>query len=198
MLTRVLIILACVVVFINGCNSLISQVAGTHRLRSYTIEEVEYEGVGDADYVEIRGGWQTGDFLYGEPRRESQRGIVQYPVVSEFRYRKRQGGENIPLSLVAWRAEFDPPCVAADSCAPVREVVLRGLVRRVPPRGDRLEALPDLGYELTDYAVFVEAGRQPLAWYWNTLMMAGALALALGIEWWHARKKSKTTKQQSI
>ena len=183
MLTRVLIVLVCVVVFITGCNSLVSQLTGTHRLRSYSMEEVELAGVGDADYVEIRGAWQTGDFLYGEPRKEDQRGIIQYPLLSEYRLQEYEKGGPVPVRVIAWEAEFDPPCLADTSCAEKQEVVLRGLVREVPDRGNRLSALDDHGYQLAERPVFIEAYREPMAWYWNVAMMTGAALLALAVEW---------------
>ena len=183
MLFRISIILVCLIAFITGCNSLVSQFAGTHRLRSYAIEEIEFEGAGDADYLEIRGGWQTGDFVYGKPRKAGQKGIIQYPVVGEARLEKRDRGTAIPVSVIVWQALPDPACVASASCAEKKETLIRGIVRRIPPRGNELEALTRKGYLLAENVVFIEAGQAPIAWYWLVLIMLAAAILAIGMEW---------------
>ena len=83
MIIRLLIILGCVVVFINGCNSLISQHFGTHKLRGYTMEEVQQTGIGDADFIEVSGALLSGDFVFKAAKSPTNPGVIIYPVLSD-------------------------------------------------------------------------------------------------------------------
>ena len=83
MIVRIIIILLCLVFFINGCNSLISQFFGTHKLRSFDMAEVAEKGIGDADYVEITNARFEPDFVYQEAEEPGSPPIILYPVFAE-------------------------------------------------------------------------------------------------------------------
>jgi hypothetical protein len=187
MVFRLLFVFGCVVVFINGCNSLISSQVGTHKLRTYAMAEVLEEGIGDADFVAITGAWQTGDYVYVAPVRQFDKPILIYPVTAN-------GAENArAIPVVAWTELFDPSCVERGDCLPQGETTLRGIVRDIPKEKDNSSALARKGYTLAERPIFIEADKAPLAWYWSLAMMVGALALGAGIEIAQLRK---TRKQQ--
>ena len=63
------------------------------------------------------------------------------------------------------------------------------MVREPNPRKNKSAELSAAGYRIAEKVYYLEAGRRPLAWYWNVLMIVGGLALALGVEARAARKR---------
>ncbi|MEN0005775.1 MAG: hypothetical protein AAF798_16625 [Bacteroidota bacterium] len=187
MLFRLLIVFGCVVVFINGCNSLISQEVGTHKLRTYQMAEIAEEGIGDADFVEIQQAWQTGEYVHVEAVRQFDRPILIYPVQTQEQI---NSGEKV-AKLIAWTELFDVNCLDDQSCLPQQEVTLKGITRDIPAEKNQLQQLLDKGYTLDEQPIFIEVDKAPLEWYWNLGMMLGALALGAGIEIVHLRKTRK-------
>ena len=191
MIIRLLIILACVVVFINGCNSVISQNFGTHKLRTYSIEDVLKNGLGDADFVEIENAWLPGDFVYKAAKNPKNPGVIIYPVLSREQLAQRDSGLQVEPAAIAWTMNFPSQCVDAGNCIKRGPVSLRGVVRQLPKDRRAAGLLREKGYRISDTAFRIEHGRAPLAWYWNVLMMLGAVALAIGIEAYGQGKNRK-------
>ncbi|MCB0571720.1 MAG: hypothetical protein KDC66_18250 [Phaeodactylibacter sp.] len=189
MIIRLLIILACVVVFINGCNSVISQQFGTHKLRTYTMDEVASNGLGDADFVQVNGAWLSGDFVYKAAKSPSNPGVIIYPILTREQLALRDSGLQAEPALIAWTTDFPSQCVEAGNCIQRGEINLRGIVRELPKDRRAADLLKDKGYRVSETALRIEHGREPLAWYWNVLMMLGAVALAVGVEANSQRRK---------
>ncbi len=197
MIIRLLIILGCVVVFINGCNSLISQNFGTHKLRVYSMEEVQQSGVGDADYIEVNGALLSGDFVFKAAKSPTNPGVIIYPVLSEKQLEAHSRGEAVTPDIIAWTTDFPSQCVDAGNCIKAGQVKLKGIVRDLPKDRQGQGQLVDKGYKVSDGVIFVEYGQQPLAWYWNLLMMIGAAAAIFGIEAYSHRLRRKRTKENN-
>lgn len=189
MIIRLLIILACVVVFINGCNSVISQHFGTHKLRTYTIEEVAGDGLGDADFVEVENAWLPGDFVYKAAKSPSNPGVIIYPVLTREQLALRDSGRQVEPALIAWTTDFPAQCVDAGNCIERGQITLKGIVRDLPKDRRAAGLLGEKGYLISETALRIEHGREPLAWYWNVLMMLGATALAVAVEAYGQRRK---------
>ncbi|MCO6476579.1 MAG: hypothetical protein J5I94_08150 [Phaeodactylibacter sp.] len=197
MIIRLLIILGCVVVFINGCNSLISQNFGTHKLRIYSMEEVQQSGIGDADFIEINGGLLSGDFVFKAAKSPANPGVIIYPVLTEEQLEAHSRGAAVTPEIIAWTTNFPSQCVEAGNCIESGPVTLRGIVRDLPKDRQGQGQLVEKGYGLSENAVFVEYGQEPLAWYWNLLMMAGAAAAIFGIEAYSHRQRRKRIKKDN-
>lgn len=184
MIVRIIIILLCLVFFINGCNSLISQFFGTHKLRSFDMAEVAQKGIGDADYVEIRSAEFKADFIHQEATEPGSPPVILYPVFAEGR------ADQNPV-LLAWTADFFDPCVEADTCIAAGTRTLRGVVRPLPDANlAGLDRLKEKGYSWEEPLIVINENEAPVAWYWNALMMLGAGLVAIGMEAFYNRKKA--------
>lgn len=191
MLFRVAIVLICVVAFINGCNSLISRVAGTHKLRDYTMSQVLREGIGDADYIEIREAFRSGDFVHTPPLKQGYKPVIAYPVLSGAQMDSLEKGLVVHPAVIAWNQRFDGACVKAGNCAPQGAFTLSGITRSIDKERDKSSSLPAAKFVIPENVIFIETGRKPLDWYWNLLIMALAVAIGGGMEHYFSRKAKK-------
>ncbi len=191
MLLRIIIVLACVLVFVNGCNSLISGLAGTHKLRAFTMKEVYQEGMGDADFVVITDAWANGDYLYQPHRRATWPGFVQWPILSRSQLDSLEKGQQVTVSLVAWTQRYEEGCPEREDCVEKGKKELKGLVRPLNKRFNRISSLSSQKYELSDDMSYIEYNRQPLAWYWNLALMLGSVAIIILTERWLAKRQKK-------
>jgi len=170
------------VFFITGCNSLVSQLFGTHKLRSFSMEEVLAEGIADADYIEVSGAWQSGDYVVVPKLNASDKPILIYPLLSEAQLQQLEAGQKVRPQIIGWTKNFDPACDDAGTCAPKGPVSIKGVVREMRSAKNQVDALPQDKYTIPELVNYVEVDRAPLAWYWNVLMMVGGLAMAFYIE----------------
>ncbi len=182
MLFRFIVVLGCIVMFINGCNSLISQNFGTHKLRTLSMEQVVRENIGDADYIEVSGAWQSGDYIHAPGGRTSKKPILIYPLLDRAQLTALDSNQVVQPAIVAWTEEFAPDCVEKKNCIERREFTLKGIVRNIPKEKNRSGELPASRYQLPENVIFVEVNKAPIAWYWNLAMMVGAVALAFALE----------------
>ncbi len=189
MIIRILIILACVVVFINSCNSLISQNFGTHKLRTYTMEEAVESGIGDADFIELKNAYLSGDFVFKAAENPNGPGVVIYPVLSASQLEAHGRGETVAPDFIAWTTDFPSQCVEAGNCVEKGQLSLKGIVRSLPDDRQGQQQLENKGYEITEQAIFIDHGQEPLAWYWNLLMMIGAAAVAFLVELYNQHRQ---------
>ncbi|HMQ49755.1 MAG TPA: hypothetical protein PKA00_19700 [Saprospiraceae bacterium] len=194
MILRIVFILVCLVFFINGCNSLISQYFGTHKLRSFSINEVLKEGIGDSDYVEISDAWLSGDFAYTHGKIKEESGLILYPVLSQAQLQAKQQGEKVQVQVIAWTADFHSPCVDEKNCIQAGSSTLKGVVRDLPQDRRKPELLQPMGYELADNVLYVNHDQAPLPWYWNAGMMLGAALIIYIVERRYVYLKEKQKK----
>ncbi len=182
MLFRIITVLACIVVFINGCNSLISLQFGTHKLRAYTMEEALRNGIGDADYIELKDAWTTGDYVYVQGKRKTDKPIIIFPLVSSEQLAQLEQGQTVQPRFIGWTEKFSPQCVGDANCAPRLQGSFKGIIRDLSKEKDRTMQLSTTKFTLPADPVFLETGRAPLAWYWNLAMMVGAFLVAFILE----------------
>lgn len=189
MIVRIIIVLVCVVFFINGCNSLVSQFFGTHKLRSFSMKEVQQGGIGDADFIDVPDAYLSGEYVHQPSQYEGDPPILLYAVLSAGQLERRQQGEPVAPALIAWTADFHYPCVEAGDCLEAGATYLRGVVREIPDANEgALDKLRGKGYDIAPDVRVVNHGQAPIAWYWNALMMLVPLALALGMEAYYFKK----------
>jgi hypothetical protein len=174
--------LICIVFFITGCNSLISQFFGTHKLRTFTIEEAISTGIGDSDFIALTGAWQTGDYIVVPPRNESDKPILIYPLLSEQQLAEMEKGEQVEPRFIAWTKNFSMECDDNKRCAPKLGINVQGVIRQMRRQKNKAHMLSEKKYILPDHVDYLEIGREPLEWYWNLLMVIGGLGVAFYIE----------------
>lgn len=182
MLFRFIVVLGCIVLFINGCNSLISQNFGTHKLRTYTMEQVVRENIGDSDFIEVTGAWQSGDFLHAPGRRFPDKPIILYPLLDRAQLAALDSNEVVQPAIVVWTEDFSPDCLSQNNCIERKEFTLKGIVRNIPSEKDRSDQFSAAKYKLPENVIFVEVNKAPIEWYWNVAMMVGAVLLAFILE----------------
>lgn len=182
MWVRMITILFCVVFLVNGCNSLISQFFGTHKLRTFPMSDVLKEGIGDSDFVRLENAWQTGDYIVVPPRTAADKAILIYPLLSEEQLGAAEAGEVVEPRIICWTKEFSLNCDDENTCAPRLEVAMQGLVREIRRQKNKAHMLDANKYRLPENVDYVEVGRTPLAWYWNLLIILASLSVAFYIE----------------
>ena len=164
---------------ITGCNGLISQQFGTHRLRTLPVEEAIASGLGDADFVELTGAVVGEPVIVGPALRASDKDYVLRPVFTPTQQAEWQKGKSVTVSLVSWTETDDPATQTVPSCTAPQHCSLRGLLSEPTDKknpvanwtGQRIALAPDV--------VYLQLGEAPMAWYWNLALLLGGLALAL-------------------
>lgn len=170
MTIRTIVMLVCIVAFINGCNSLISQQFGTNKLRNVSMDQARKSGLSDADYVELTNAQITGDFIFAPGRNENDKAVVLYPLVDQRQLDSLREGNPVWIKLIGWekrRPGSIPDTVSIDT----RREVYRGLVREPGNRFNKARELNPDKYRLSRNLVYVEMGKEPLEWYWNVAIM---------------------------
>lgn len=183
MWVRIIAILFCVVFLINGCNSLISQFFGTHKLRTYSMPDVLTDGLGDSDYVKIDNAWQSGDYIVVPPRTAAEKAVLIFPLLSEEQLAAAEAGKVVEPRIICWTREFSLNCDEENTCAPRAEVSKTGIIREMRRQKNKAHMLSANKYRLPENVDYVEIGREPLAWYWNLLIVLGSLGFAFYIEY---------------
>lgn len=176
MFLRYLILFGGIVIMITGCNSLVSQNFGTHRLRTIPAPEATVAGIGDADFIEIN------DVAFGQPQltvpaNNPKNGHYVYrPLLNAEQLAEWQGGAVVPVSLVGWFKSTDPACSGSEPCLPHTGKRVIGLVNEPSERKNPTGKWNDERISLTEQVVYLELGQEPMAWYWNLgMFLAGAL-----------------------
>lgn len=194
---RLTAILICIVFFINGCNSLISQFFGTHKLRVFSIEEALNKGIGDADYVRLDGAWKPGDYIVIPPKNAADKAVLLFPLLSKAQMAELDAGNVVQPKIIAWTKNFSMNCDEQNNCAPRLQVDAVGVVRKMQQDKNKAHLLPTASYQLPDNASYIEIDRHPIAWYWNLLMLVGGIGIAIYIEGRAQKQRIREREQQA-
>lgn len=182
MWVRMIAMLFCIVFFINGCNSLISQFFGTHKLRTFAMEDAVVEGIGDSDFVQLTGVWQSGDYIVVPPRTGADKAVLIFPLLTETQLADAEAGKKVQPRYIGWTKNFSLDCDVENTCAPRLNRDIKGIVREMQRQKNKAHMLAANKYELPENVEYIEVGRQPTAWYWNLLFVLGGFGLAFYIE----------------
>lgn len=163
---------------INGCNGLISQQFGTHKLRTASIEDVVFDGIGDADFIEITGGKFCVVSVTQRSNLFKTHGYVQRPVLTATQLAEWTAGETVTVHLIAY-SETSPPAAAQNSTDDFSNPPsIKGIISE-PAAGVEPENLwQDNRIVIAGDVDYLHLGRTPRAWHWNLLMFLGGLLLA--------------------
>lgn len=180
---RLLVLAAGMVMMITGCNSLISQFFGTHRLRSLPISQAMEEGLGDADFIRLEAVQVNETYLRGAPLHSTDKPIVIYPLLSQEQATAYAAGQEVELQYLGWSTVFDLNCYERGDCYVVGNGVAQGLVR--PPNPRKTPSDTDWAqhnFRLSADANYLQIGREPMAWYWNLLLFLGGVGIPVALE----------------
>jgi len=194
MLLRYLVLFGGIVLMITGCNSLISQNFGTHRLRTRDLARVPGEGLGDADFVELANAVISTPAQTSPAGQAWQKDHVYRPLLTPAQQAEWQAGATVRSNVIGWFKTTDPACSTAAGCPPPATGQTRGLLNapdanRQPDHGAwRAERI-----EVPEQPLYLQLGEQPMAWYWNLVLIVLGLSLALLPEY---RRHSQRTKRE--
>lgn len=175
---RIIFMLVCLVAFINGCSSLVSQRFGSHKLQVVDMAAVRTDGLGATDFIQLSDAQITGDFIFAPGKTENDRTVVLYPLVDAAQMDSLRQGQKVFVNLIGW--ENRRPGSEADtvSIATVPELY-RGLIRKPGKRFEKVTALDSTRYGIANEVTYLAIGKQPLEWQWNVLIMGIAFAIFL-------------------
>ncbi len=188
MLLRYLVLFGGIVLMITGCNSLISQNFGTHRLRTVTVKAAASGGLGDADYVELENAVIGAAMIVGPALRSTDKDYILRPILTQEEATAWANGQVITTNLIAWSETDNPACTQAPGCPPGADEPVRGLLSAPTWRKNPTELWMGQRISLAEDVTYLQLGERPMAWYWNLLLFLGGLVLAVLPE---ARRFSK-------
>lgn len=193
---RLLIVMLGLIVMINGCNSLISQHFGTHKLRVMDATTLQKEGLGDADFIRLEGAQLGEDYLVGPKLNERGKDYHLHPVFTPAMAAAHAAGDVVEPLGIAWFKIPYPDCVKNGDCLPAMEGGLQGLIANPGKKQHPMEAWASKRIRLPKQVIYIQLGEHPLAWYWNLLLFLGGISLALGTEsFWQKRKRRLKQKE---
>lgn len=185
---RLVIILVGIVFMINGCNSLISQNFGTHKLRVLDFNEVVAEGLGDADFVELNEAEIAETYIVGPRLNANGKDYHLHPILTETQLEAYERGETVRPKVVGWFKIPYPACVDNGDCMADPNAI-RGLVADPGDDQNPVHEWADKRIELPEDVVYLQLWETPLEWYWNLLMFLGGIGVAIGVEAYYQQKQ---------
>lgn len=190
---RLLIIGGGVVMMITGCNSLISQFFGTHRLRNLDINQAAVEGLGDADFVRLENLTVSPEYQIGDALHSTDKDIVVFPLVAPDQMKSDNQDEQVVVHFMGWSNVFDNNCHDRQDCYELSASFAQGLVRPPNPRKTPTDSSwAEMGYDLAEDVRYLQINREPMAWYWNLLLFLGGIGLPLATEARAYKKKQSS------
>lgn len=191
MILRYIVLFGGFVLMITGCNGLVSQNFGTHRLRTVPAATAIADGLGDADFVELTEAIVGEPEIIGPALRSSDKDYVLRPVFTPAQQQAWASGQTVTASIIAWTESTGsngkdyPYCTAPDYCG------MRGLLSVPTDQKNPVEQWTGQRITLSPDVIYFQLGEQPMAWYWNLLLFVGGGLLAMIPE---ARRFSKNRK----
>ncbi|MFK8162790.1 MAG: hypothetical protein AB8H12_10040 [Lewinella sp.] len=179
MLLRYLVLFGGIVLMITGCNSLISQNFGTHRLRTVEVSVAASGGLGDADYVQLTKAIIGEAFIVGPALRSSDKDYVLRPIFNPEQAMEWKNGATVRTNLVAWTETTDPTCTTPPGCLPAATDPVIGLLSEPTWRKNPVDEWAAQRIQLGEEVAYLQLYEKPMAWYWNLLLFLGGLGLAI-------------------
>lgn len=164
---------------ITGCNSLISQQFGTHRLRTISLHEVLETGIGDADFVELTDAVVGTPMIVGDALRSTDKDYVLRPLLTSAESVDWAKGNTVTAKVVAWMESTDPDCTTFPGCLPTTGTPVRGLISPPTDKKNPKELWKEQRVVLDPNPIYLQLHQKPLDWYWNLVLLLTGLALAI-------------------
>jgi hypothetical protein len=195
MFLRYLVLFGGIVLMITGCNSLISQNFGTHRLRTLDAAAAASGTLGDADYVQLTNAVIGEAFIVGPALRSSDKDYVLRPILNAEQSAAWKSGATVTTNLIAWVETTDPTCTTAPGCLPAASDPVIGLLSEPTARKNPVGEWSGQRIELAAPTSYLQLNEKPMAWYWNLLLFLGGIGLAIMPE---ARRFTKRKSENGV
>ncbi|MDR2286616.1 MAG: hypothetical protein LBE04_03960 [Prevotellaceae bacterium] len=167
------------------------RIKGNHRLKTFSLNEIKENGIGDNRYLEVTNCYTLGSFVYHyNPDNPDYTSGIIFPAVTEDEYFAcLNEGANIELNTVLLikrsTNKFNPNCMQGeehtcldDLCADftIRGMVLLGLD---DIDDDDKELIQSLNYNISSNVIFLEEDKTPRGILLSVLMLAAGIFAAI-------------------
>lgn len=149
-------------------------------LQTFTIEDVETNGVGESRYIEVTDGSPIGSFVY-----ETRNGVpnkLYYPLLSPSSIDSYLEDDSQPLiaKVVVSTERFESACVEAENCADPGLRTVKGVVQVGLNSIDQetRDLFADSDFALDENVIYMDSDAQPQI-LWALLKLAGGIAFLL-------------------
>lgn len=164
-------------------------------LQSFTIENVEANGIGEARYIEVADGSPIGAYVY-----ETKNGVptkLYYPLLSPSSIDSYLEDDSQPLiaKVVVSTARFESACVEQENCADPGLRTVKGVVQVGLNSIDQetRNLFADSDFALDENVIYMDADKEPQI-FWGLLKLGGGLAFllyAIGPFFWSRFSRNK-------
>lgn len=141
------------------------------------MQEIQQNGIKDADYIEISDAVIPSEFVHSAIQKTGDKDLIIFPILADNPEHNPDSG----IYVVGWQQKKDAGCIQSKNCLEAGKRAVKGVVRKIKKRRDLSDKLSDL-YQLplAENPVFIEVGQAPMAWYWHLLVLiltAGGIIL---------------------
>jgi hypothetical protein len=186
MFGRLVLVFLGLTLFITSCNNLLSQWGGADKLRTLELEDVVRSGIGDANYIQLKGICLGPDLLTWQGSGEE---IVFFPVDACQRD-AASPTESMPYQVVGWTYISEDSVNAYYPRLPAEPISIKGLVRE-SPRSSREYVKRKFDSEEKDL-IWLRLDARPIHWGWWVAGMIVPALLILGMESRSFKRKKQT------
>ena len=184
-MVRIIITLIAIAGVLNGLDGLWINLTPAGKLKSFEIEAVENNGIGNSRYINVTGGVLGGGIAYEYDKKKDNVEYIVYPVVSRGKYAAIESGENIEVQLLV-KKKANIPLDNMENIqdldgmiqANVEGVTLAGFR---PVKNDIKEMIEAMNLKVSNSVVFMEDGRVPTPLGWNMLNFFGSMLVLMFI-----------------
>ncbi len=185
---RLIVIFLGLALFINSCNNLLSQLAGTYKLRTLDIKQAIASGIEDAEYIQIDNVCPGPELHTWEGARKWKDGIA-YFALGPCAQAAVQSSQQSDFQYIGWAYLPKDSMATYYPGLPVGPLNVKGLVRK-PPRPAR--GLVNQQFDKTNgRLIFLRLDTKPVHWGW---FLAGMLLPVLVIGWMENRSYNRKKK----
>lgn len=175
---RYLVLFGGVVLMINGCNGLISGAFGTHRLRNLSIQEIEQNDLGDADFVGISGGQLLEAHVSIEDVNWWGQNCVLQAYLTPAQFKALAAGDRASPAIIAYHLTSLPAAAPENVVAKSNREELQGLIGPPPADAIVLKQWSELNLDIPENVRYLHLGQEPMKWYYNICFFLGGLVMA--------------------
>ncbi len=178
MILRYLVLFGGIVMMITGCNNLVSQNFGTHRLRTIDVEDADAQAIGEADYVEVAGAMiGSASVTTGKVDYWGKTTICR-PILKPREQGGLVKGTSLKVALIGCFKTENPACFSDPACLPYTGQQVIGLVGAPGEVEILAPQWRKHSIEPTADVTYIQLGEKPMAWHWNLLFFVGGILLA--------------------
>ena len=138
------------------------------------MEEIERDGIKDADFIEIKDAFIPKEYFHAPIQKNGDKDLIIFPIRSKV-------DDKTPIKIIAWQQKKDPTCIEQKNCLETGVKTVRGVIRPMKKRRDLTnQIILSRDEKLNSSIIYMEIDQTPMAWYWHLLVLvltAGGIVL---------------------